>query len=69
MAQGSKHADSRIEALLTTISQIEEASASDPDNPALIELKTIFLRRIQALERSTSSAESVFCASISDHPG
>jgi hypothetical protein len=66
MAQDSNHPDSRIDALLTTITQIEEASVSDPDNPALIELKTIFLRRIEALEKSTSSVESAFFASVSD---
>lgn len=68
MVEDSKHPYLHIEALRATIVQIEEASASDPDNPALTELKEIFLRRIEGLERSISSDESAFFASISDAP-
>jgi hypothetical protein len=65
MAQDNKYSQSHIEALRTTITQIEEASASDPGNPALLELKRIFLRRIEALESSTPLVEeSVFFGSI-----
>jgi hypothetical protein len=58
MVMGAKKTPKLISALRETLQKVEQTSGVEPDDPALVELKSILIRRVADLERALAQGRT-----------